>query len=58
MKLREEMVADHQPYLVTWGQNVCKPVCCGACAISTYCPRIGVTKGGEIMRIAEIDNWD
>jgi endonuclease-3 len=33
-------------YLVTWGQNVCKPVYprCGACAISSYCPRIGVTK--------------
>jgi endonuclease-3 len=36
-------------YLVTWGQNVCRPVYprCGACAISTYCPRIGVTKVGK-----------
>jgi endonuclease-3 len=36
-------------YLVTWGQNVCKPVYprCGACAISSYCPRIGVTKVGK-----------
>jgi len=36
-------------YLVTWGQNVCKPVYprCGACAISQYCPRIGVTKVGK-----------
>jgi endonuclease-3 len=35
--------------LVTWGQNVCKPVYprCGACAISSYCPRIGVTKVGK-----------
>lgn len=35
--------------LVTWGQNVCKPVYprCGACAISQYCPRIGVTKVGK-----------
>jgi len=33
-------------YLVTWGQNVCKPVYprCNSCAISEYCPRIGVTK--------------
>ena len=36
-------------YLVTWGQNVCKPVYprCPACAISSYCPRIGVTKVGK-----------
>jgi endonuclease III len=33
-------------YLVTWGQNVCKPVYprCGACVVSAMCPRIGVTK--------------
>jgi len=32
-------------YLVTWGQNVCRPVYprCGACAIEPYCPRVGVT---------------
>ena len=32
-------------YLVTWGQNICKPVYprCGACAIRGQCPRIGVT---------------
>jgi endonuclease III len=32
-------------YLVTWGQNVCKPVYprCGACVIREQCPRIGVT---------------
>ena len=31
--------------LVTWGQNVCRPVFprCGACAIAADCPRIGVT---------------
>ena len=31
-------------YLVTWGQNVCRPVYprCGACAIAPYCPRVGV----------------
>ena len=33
-------------YLVTWGQNVCKPVYprCGACVIRTDCARIGVTR--------------
>ena len=33
-------------YLVTWGQNVCRPVYprCGECVISDLCPRIGVTR--------------
>ena len=33
-------------YLVTWGQNVCRPVYprCGACVLSSLCPRIGVTR--------------
>ena len=33
-------------YLVTWGQNVCKPVYprCSACVVSAMCPRIGVTR--------------
>ena len=32
-------------YLVTWGQNVCRPVYprCGVCAIERYCPQVGVT---------------
>ena len=36
-------------YLVTWGQNVCRPVYprCGACAIRRYCPQIGVTRVGK-----------
>lgn len=36
-------------YLVTWGQNVCRPVYprCGDCAIAPDCPRIGVTKKGK-----------
>jgi endonuclease III len=31
-------------YMVTWGQNVCRPVRprCGDCAIAKECPRIGV----------------
>ena len=36
-------------YLVTWGQNVCRPVYprCGACAVRHLCPRIGVTRVGK-----------
>ena len=35
-------------YLVTWGQNVCRPVYprCGDCAIAGLCPRIGVYRAG------------
>ena len=31
-------------YLVTWGQNVCRPLSprCGECVIAVECPRIGV----------------
>jgi endonuclease-3 len=33
-------------YLVTWGQNVCRPLYprCGACLIREHCPQIGVTQ--------------
>ena len=33
-------------YLVTWGQNVCRPVYprCGVCVVADLCPRIGVRK--------------
>jgi endonuclease-3 len=33
-------------YLVVWGQNVCRPISprCPACAISRWCPRVGVTE--------------
>ncbi|HVH28514.1 MAG TPA: endonuclease III [Vicinamibacterales bacterium] len=32
-------------YLVTWGQNVCRPLYprCGTCAIARWCQRVGVT---------------
>lgn len=32
-------------YLVTWGQNVCRPNYprCTGCVISTHCPKLGVT---------------
>jgi len=33
-------------YLVTWGQNVCRPVYprCNSCVIRPYCRRVGVTR--------------
>jgi endonuclease-3 len=33
-------------YLVTWGQNVCRPVYprCDECVLRPLCPRIGVTR--------------
>jgi endonuclease-3 len=33
-------------FLVTWGQNVCRPIYprCGACVVSALCPRVGVTR--------------
>jgi endonuclease III len=36
-------------YLVTWGQNTCRPVYprCGDCAIAADCPRIDVTRVGR-----------
>jgi endonuclease-3 len=44
--------ADINLYLVTWGQNVCRPVypLCGACAVREFCPRIGVKKVGKVRR--------
>ena len=37
--------ADINLYLVTWGQNICRPVHprCDDCAIAADCPRIGVS---------------
>ncbi len=39
-------------YLVTWGQNVCRPVHprCGACAIRRQCPRVGVARPSPVRR--------
>lgn len=36
-------------YLVTWGQNVCRPVypLCDECVLADLCPRIGVVKVGR-----------
>ena len=38
--------ADVNLYLVTWGQNVCKPVYprCPACVVAAMCPKVGVTR--------------
>jgi endonuclease-3 len=37
-------------YLVTWGQNVCRPVypLCPQCVLVDICPKIGVTKIGRL----------
>ena len=36
-------------YLVTWGQNVCKPVypLCHQCVLADVCPKLGVVKVGK-----------
>lgn len=36
-------------YLVTWGQNVCRPVYprCGACVLDDLCPRLEVERTGR-----------
>jgi endonuclease III len=40
-------------YLVTWGQNVCRPVypLCRSCVLFDLCPRIGVTRVGRTPRV-------
>ena len=40
-------------YLVTWGQNVCRPVFprCGDCGIAGLCPRIGVSRTGKSHKL-------
>lgn len=37
---------EYNKLLVTWGQNICRPVSplCGSCAIEKYCRKIGVVK--------------
>jgi endonuclease III len=43
---RERWWAYFNLYLVTWGQNVCRPTYprCPMCVIRPYCPQIGVTQ--------------
>lgn len=45
-KLPKQYWIQYNDLLVTWGQNVCKPISpiCSKCDISIYCKRIGVTK--------------
>jgi endonuclease-3 len=40
-------------YLVTWGQNVCRPVYprCGECVLEALCPKIGVTRVAKPSRM-------
>jgi endonuclease III len=42
-------------YLVTWGQNVCRPVypLCPQCVLADVCPKVGVTKVGKLVRRVE-----
>jgi endonuclease-3 len=44
-------------YLVTWGQNVCRPVypLCPQCVLVDVCPKIGVTKVGKLVRRPEVE---
>ena len=39
-------------YLVTWGQNVCRPVypLCHQCVLADICPTIGVTRVGKPVK--------
>lgn len=45
-KLPKSHWIEYNRLLVTWGQNICKPISplCGMCAISAYCQKIGVLK--------------
>ena len=40
-------------YLVTWGQNVCRPIGprCGDCVIAAECPRIGVQRVQRVQGV-------
>jgi endonuclease-3 len=40
-------------YLVTWGQNVCRPVSprCSECVVRTMCPRVGVAQPANSIAV-------
>jgi len=44
-KLPKKHWMDYNALLVTWGQNVCRPISplCSQCGVVKYCPRRGVT---------------
>jgi endonuclease-3 len=58
--LYENVTANWWPYLnlylVTWGQNICRPTHprCGDCAIAGRCPRIGVKAVGKSRGVTAI----
>lgn len=43
-------------YLVTWGQNVCRPVypLCPQCVLADVCPKVGVTKVGKLVKNLDV----
>jgi endonuclease-3 len=43
-------------YLVTWGQNVCRPLYprCGECVIRQYCPQVGVSRVSKAAAKADL----
>lgn len=45
-KLPTKYWIEYNDLLVTWGQNVCKPISplCSKCVINDFCPKIGVGK--------------
>jgi endonuclease-3 len=45
-KLPRQYWIEYNDLLVTWGQNICKPISpfCSKCDISAYCQRVGVAK--------------
>jgi endonuclease-3 len=45
-------------YLVTWGQNVCRPVypLCPQCVLVDVCPKVGVTRVGKLVRSSSTRN--
>jgi endonuclease-3 len=44
-KLPREYWIEYNAQLVTWGQNICRPISpiCSKCAVNTICERVGVT---------------
>jgi endonuclease-3 len=45
-KLPQEYWIEYNDLLVTWGQNICRPISpfCSKCAIEPYCNKVGVEK--------------
>lgn len=45
-KLPKEYWIEYNDLLVTWGQNICRPISpfCSKCAIEPYCRQVGVAK--------------